>query len=407
MEKRLTKHKLLELDSLNRKKRRRRIALIVSVAAVLIAALVTVLVLVLTAPKTVFRVGDIEVKEDLYAYFLSYGKYRYLSETRGSDTPAFWASSAGDGKTHEQACREYAERYMRETVAAASLFESLGGSLTAAEREELTARHKELANRYEIDSKREFNRLAERLGFSYSTMRKVLLYEKEAELLSSLLVLKDTDVENYYTEAYRHVLIIEVRTVNRYVMDEEGDLEQDMTTGNYLLQPLSEAERAAAEEKISYIRAALAEDGSLNRFMELWREEGVNEDVNILQGRYADGYFFAPASEFSDQFSRGLPAGSNDVVGGIFLQEKGSWLEYNAGNSVLFVYVTGGTADGERPYEEEANEDFFHDIQSDAVTWLYASEVSRKAEKIKINRSRADAIDLVTLGTNVLLYNTK
>ncbi len=403
MKRKLTKKQRAALAALNRKKRR-RITLIALGAVLLLAVIAAVLVHALTAPKTVFRAGSIEVKEDLYAYFLSYGKYRYLSETRGSDTPSFWASSAGDGKTHETACREYAERYMRETVAAASLFESLGGSLTEAERADLTKRHKELADRYEIDSRREFDRLAEKLGFSYSTLRKALLYEKEAELLSSLLVLKDTDIEEYYNEAYRHVLIIEVRTKNRYIMDGEGDLEQDLETGDYLLHELTEAERAEAEAKLARIRGSLAADGSLNNFMALQAEQGLNEDVNILQGRYADGYFFAPAAEFNDYFKKGLPEGSNDIVGGILQQEKGSWREYNAVNSVLFVYVTGGTADGDRPYEKKQNEDFFHDIRSDAVVWLYRNEVSRRAAEIKIDRARADAFDLVKMGTNELLY---
>lgn len=403
MEKRLTNKKRAELDALNRKKRR-RIILIAIGAAVLAAALILGLILLLNAPKTVLRVGGIEVKEDLYAYFLSYGKYNYLKETRGSDTPSFWASSAGDGKTHEAACREYAERYMRETVAAASLFEQLGGSLTEAEREALTKRHKELADQFEISSKRDFNRLSEKLGFSYSTLRKALLYEKEAELLSSLLVLKDTDVDRYYREQYRHVLIIEVRTVNRYIMDEEGDLEQDLTTGDYLLHTLTEAERAEARAKIERIRGSLTENGSLNNFMALQAEAGLNEDINILRGRYTDGYFFAPSSDFKDHFQNGLPAGSDNVAAGIFGQEKGSWHMYNAVNSVLFVYVTGGTADGDRPYEDKANEDFFHDIRSGAVAWLYGSEVSRKADTVKIDRSRADAFDLVKMGTNPLLY---
>ncbi len=386
-------------------RRKRRIALIISAALLVLAIAVTALVLVLGGGKTVMRAGDIKISEEMYAYWLSYSKYRYLAEHGGSanDHLSWWMSDAGDGRTHEDACRAFAESRMAQIITAASLFESLGGSLSEAERKALSDRYEGLL-RYEVSTKKEYNRRAKALGFDYATLRKVLLYEKEAELLRSLLAVEGSDIEDYYEASFRHVYIIEVRTVDKHIRNEEGDFEQDLETGEYLRVALTDAERAEAEARTRRIREALTADGSLNAFLALHGEEGLNEDINVLQGRYADGYFFAPNAEFTGKFAQGLPSGSDDIAGGILSQEKLTWREYNAVNSTLFVYVTGGTGDGERPYAEDGNADFFHDLESDAADWLYATEVSERAKSVKIDRKLADAYDLVEMGIDHMLY---
>lgn len=386
------------------RRRFRRIVLISAAALLALAILVTALVLVLGGGRTVMQAGDIKVNEEMYAYWLSYAKYRYLAEHAGSrDLPTFWASDAGNGRTHEDNCRAYAESYMAQVITAASLFESLGGTLSEAERRALTAAHEGLL-RYEVGDKREYNRRAGEIGFDYGTLRKVLLYEKEAELLRSLLVVEASDIDDYFRECFRHAYIIEIRTEDKYVTDAEGDLEQDMETGEYLRVPLTDAERAEAVARIARVRDAMTANGSLNTFLSLHGEQGLNQDINALQGRYSDGYFFAPSAEFCAEFKKGLPEGSDDVVGGILSEERGSWREYSAGGSTLFVYVTLGTGDGEKPYEDDANADFFHDMASDAADWLCATEVAERAASVKIDRDAADEYDLVRILTDYMLY---
>ena len=380
---------------------KKRILLIITAALLAVAILITVLILLLGGGKTVMQIGDIKVDEELYAYWLSYAKYRYLAEQGGAqDTSTFWASDAGNGRTHEDTCREYAEKYMAQIITAASLFESLGGSLSTDERKALSDAYEGML-RYEVSTRKEYDRRAAEIGFDYETLRKVLLYEKEAELLRSLMVVEGSDIDEYYRESFRHAYIIEVRTGYKYVMNEEGDLEQDMETGEYLRVSLTDAERAEAEGKIARIRETMAASPSLNTFLSLYGEQGMNEDINALQGRYADGYFFAPRAAFCERFAEGLPVGSDDIVSGILAQERLTCREYNAVDSTVFVFITNGK-DG--AYEDEANSDFFHDIESDAADWLIETEVAERAKGVRIDRNAADEFDLVRLRTDYMLY---
>ena len=358
----------------------------ISIATVLlIAILVTVLVFVLGGGRSVMTVNSKGISRELYCYWSSYGKYVYLSQNGGNDTPAFWASDNGSGVTHAEACKKDTEAYMVQMLVSAELYDSIGGKLSESEREALS-RRAEAVLQYDVSSRSAYDKLAKQYGFSYSTMCEALIYSYKNEVLRTVMTgtdgssLTDAQLEHYYEQAYTRALILEVRTENYYKYDEEGDIIQN-SDGTYKLFTMTDAEKAAAQAKIERITAALTSDGSLESFEELYETE--NEDV--LRGLYADGYFFSEVSGFSEYFAESLPAESDDVLEGILSQETNSWSLYDAGNRSLIVYVTGTT---ERPYESETNEDFFHDLAKHAADYFYAKTLGDEIEDAKVTYDR-------------------
>ena len=351
-------------------RRRMRLLVAISTAVVLtVAILVTVLAILFGGGRTVMRVNSARVGEELYSYWLSYGKYSYLREHGGSDTRAYWSSDSGDGITHEQACRLSTERYIVQMLVSAELYDSLGGELSAGEREAIEERAEALLQ-YDISSRSEYDRLAKKYGFSYSAMCRALIYSYKNETLRTLLTgnggstLTDAQIEQYYELTFTRALILEVRTENYYDTDNEGDYIQN-PDGTYKLFDMTDEEKAEAGAKIERILAALDADGSLESFEALYATE--NEDIR--RTLYPDGYFFSESSAFSEYYTENLPTGAPDVVSGILSQQIGSYRTYDLGDRTLIVYVTGTT---ERPYEKASNEDFFHDLATNAAEHYYA-----------------------------------
>ncbi len=383
---------------------RMKLLIAVSTAAVLaVAVLVTVLVLVFGGGRTVMRVNSREVGEELYSYWLSYGKYTYLAKNGGDDSPAFWASDTGDGVTHAEACRKQTHAYMVQMLVSAELYESIGGKLTESEREMLKSRAEALLQ-YDLTSRSAYDRVAKRYGFSYSAMCEAMLYAYQNEVLRVVMTgedgsaLSDEQIEHYYEQAYTRALILEVRTANYYKTDDEGDFIQNSDGSNKLF-PMTDEEKAAARAKIERILSALDADGSLESFEALYEVE--NEDIH--RALYTDGYFFSDSSGFSEHFSESLPDAADDVVSGILAQDVNSYRVYNAGDRSLIVYVTGTT---ERPYENPSNEDFFHDLSARAADYFYAKTLGDEiaSARVSYDSELTDPLTVESVGYDYRLF---
>ena len=376
----------------------------ISISAVLLIALsVTLVILLLGGGKTVMQVNRKGISEELYSYWLSYGKYTYLARNAAEDTPAFWASDNGEGMTHEQACRRDAEAYMVQMLVSAELYEAIGGKLTEGEREMLSARA-EAVLQYDVSSRSAYDKIAKQYGFSYSAMCEAMIYAYKSEVLQTVMTgdegssLNDDQIEYYFEQFYTRALILEIRTKDYFKIDDEGDYVQN-SDGTYKLFQMTDEEKAAAQDKIDRICQTLTNDGSLESFEALYEVE--NEDVR--RALYSDGYFFSENSEFASYFADNLPTDADDVLKGIFAQEINTWRRYNAGDRCWIIFVTGTT---ERPYEDSANEDFFHDLSSDAADYYYVKTLSEEIEAAQVSyeRETTDKTSVSDLGYDYRLY---
>ncbi len=370
-------------------------------ALLLLASLTVGAVHLATAERTVMRAGDVKLKEDLYAYFLLYYRYDYrvrLAEggtTDAIDDPLFWESCAEDGETtHDEAARQYAERMMAKTIAAAEIFEGAGLTLTKSERRSMNDALDDLLARTGCEGRADFNRLAKKYGFSYSTVRRALLYVAEAKKVFALLagtegeLLGDSTLEEYYEGHFRRILILEVWTERKHKTNAEGKLVYD-DYGEPVYVEMSAEEKQAQRERIAEIAASLAADGRIENFEVL--HEQYNQDV--MQDDYRDGYYFDPASAYTDHFAEQNGEEGDTICNAIFALEQGGYTRLDLEGRTLFLFRTGTTT---TPYadllEGQAEYEFFHDMRQNAASWATERALSEAAAHVETDRAIADAI---------------
>lgn len=373
---------------------------VILIAVAAIAAAIILTVFFVTHGRVVMKIGGITVREDLYSCFLSYGRYQYRGKYGATDTDAFWMSDNGEGITHEEACRRMAEEYMISVISAAAAFESAGAGLSAEERRKLERDAEALLDNGWNGKKSEYNDLAEEFGFSFSAIRRFMLYMAEAQSFRLTCydksVLTNEDLHAYYQEAYRRVILIEVRTENRYVLGEEGEpiLSPD---GGYQMVALTEAEKTEARSRIESIRASLTNDPSYENLTAL--AASYNEDIN--RSEYTDGYYLSADSDFSvNVFATELP----EVLRGVLEMSQGQWAEYDTGVSTVFAYVTGLTSQP-WPWEKDVNLPFFSDLEKNVIEYyqnkLFRAYTEKKIEDKPIRRKVADGISLLDVGVGM------
>lgn len=174
-----------------------------------IVVLVVLFALILSAifvPLGVFRArgevmvshGTVTVRRDLYVYWLSAYKYSYLAaavrtDPSVKDTPAYWAELTEAGVTRAEEARADADEWIRRIVFACSLFEEEELSLDAKTREGLEDTYRRLLQ-YEWNTEKAYDLAAKKIGFTYETVRRVLLCQSEADAYVSGMSDDDFDI---------------------------------------------------------------------------------------------------------------------------------------------------------------------------------------------------------------------
>lgn len=168
----------------------------ISVVLALLCALILSAVVV---PLAVFRsrgevmvsYGSVTVRRDLYLYWLSACKYDYLKDQiragiDATDTPAYWNGTTPDGITRAEDVRAKADAWIKRVVFSAACFEEEGGVLNEKQSADLAGVYERLLQ-YELSDKKAFDAAAKPLGFRYSTVRRALFWQTEAEIYVSPL----------------------------------------------------------------------------------------------------------------------------------------------------------------------------------------------------------------------------
>lgn len=165
-----------------RMSRKNRVLMIVALsllAAVILAAIFIPLGIRWSQGEVILSYGTVTVRRDLYVYWLSMSKYYYLSsDPEATDTPAYWNETTGSGLTRAEEARADADAWIRQMVFASSFFEADDSVLGAKTRDSLEEVYRRLLQ-YELNTEKKYNRAAKGIGFTYSTVRRALLYENE------------------------------------------------------------------------------------------------------------------------------------------------------------------------------------------------------------------------------------
>ena len=337
------------------------------------------------------------------SYLASYYKAMYVASLRKElakdnieliDTEEFWNSSANGENTYAQALSEFVKSLVSQTVAASRLFDDYT-SLSASDREIIETACREKLDFIAGGSKAEFNSQTEKYGFNYSDFKagtemlykswaaNVKIFGNDGEGMSSF-----TDYLDKYYANYNCAVLLVVRTEKIIATDAEGNkLYGD--DRYYLMQDLTEEERAERQRRLELIRAAASgiNDGTVapERFFELWDmyDEGEHENNSGT-------YYFMTGSDYTKNF------GYQDIVSAVKEIEVGKCVEVDLDIGVCFAYKIQNEANG---YTLSSNQKFFGDFNVLAASELYTELINGYNKRVEV-RDRWSEIDVIKIPYN-------
>jgi len=181
------------------------IVVLALLAAMILAAVIVPFAVYRSRGEVIVSYGQVTVRRDLYVYWLSAYKNYYLKgHPDAEDVPEYW-NAADDGILRKDAVRAEADSWIKRIVCAAGFFEedeylSLGSAT-------LDAMEKTYARllQYDLNTEKKYNAAAKKIGFTYATVRRALLYETEGEMY--VAGAEDADLQAFFALAEREVTI--------------------------------------------------------------------------------------------------------------------------------------------------------------------------------------------------------
>lgn len=396
-------------------KRKKRPLLRALVALVLAATLLLVLWAAVYKPlvegPVFLSYRSLTVREGVFNYLYSFYRYRIpasveFKELGVRDTAAFWASPYQGDVTQGEHYGQVAVQMIRQTLVAAALFDRYS-TLSATEAEELkTLQDEVLTADYKGGGSRDtFNGQAEQYGFTYRDFIEgsTLLYKatraQRALYGTGGLLAPEEDLERVLAEEYACVLMIFVRTKDKFVFDSQGNYV--IEDGQYKTEPLSEEEKAAKAAKLAAIASALADGTDSAEFATLWQTH--NEDSSQkLSGTYfslLSDYTAAYAAAFPPKEENGTP-----IYAAALSLEVGqtATVESEYGTHVLFRMPVAKGA-----YDQKDLAEYFEDFYEKASSLLYADRLAEECDRIRTTakgRRYIDSLDFASFPPNKTLF---
>ena len=341
----------------------------------------------------VLVLGRTTITEGMYSYYLSTYKARYIKSYGDmSDTEEFWNAEALDGKTNAEVLGEIIYNSIAENVAACEEFRRLGLSLTDAQKKTVDDYLDGMVEELASGSRQKMNEHLAPFGIDLSTLREILLMEKEMEVLYDYLYGKngtdpvdETDRDKYYRENYvrfqqiyiNDVSVIETDKDGKYLTDEEG---------KYKTRPLTDEEKKAAEEKVAAVKAGLE----------------AGEDFDSLKEKYSDskdyprGYYFSPVT-------------STDYITAIVSKaismrdDHGEWVyvEEAADKGEFFIKILPLE---DAAYADAELSDFFDGYDSIVAEDLFSARMETVASDIVKDEEFFDGVSVAKAVANYYYY---
>lgn len=365
--------------------------------------------------KVIMTSGTYRLREGVFCFLYSYFRYRipassYYKEQGVQDTAAFWDRIRPDGTTEGEYYGDLAIRLIRETLAAASLFDKYG-SMSASDRTAVKeAEEAVLSYSYKGGGSKEvFNERAAEMGFTWQDFCDGTLLLWKAEHARQALYgangvsVSAEEAQRYLSDNYIATKIIFVRTENRFVIDEvTGDRVPD-ENGNYETRPLTQQEQQAAETRLAAVRDALqsglaaeaAFDALYLDYSEPTAAYGLSETHYFTR---ADA---AATSVYTAAFAQDFPT----------VLEAAQALESPLQYTELFVpglgyfFLLNATVDPSAYTEKTLSECFDDDFGNNASAFLFSQRLAEATDRIKVRAEEWIAeLDFPSATPNKNLY---
>ncbi len=368
-------------------------------AAVMIFGAVYGIVSAVRAANYVMYYDGFGIDAGVASYLSSFYKARYMSHLRGSgianvaDTPEFWGTKVGiNDNTYGDYLEYETEMYIKQLIAANVLFD-MYTELSENDRRAIDIATDEILDFRHSGIKKDFNAATEKYGFDYddfcdaSTMlykawaAKTKIFGANGENMVSF-----PDLCEEYFASYTRAKLIFVRTETTFELDENGNRVKG-EDGNDKLIPLTDAERAERERRLTEIRAAV---NGINAYeIDPARFDELMEKYNEGDRSTHAGYYFNPSAEYTKEFSEEF----EEIVTAARELSVGEATEVECSVGVCFIYRD---SKAEGAYFNTDEDWCFSDFYSLAAEVLYQDMVEKLAKEIEV-REKWDGISPVDI----------
>ncbi|MBE6569936.1 MAG: hypothetical protein E7658_06950 [Ruminococcaceae bacterium] len=321
-----------------------------------------------SAGDPVMTFGKSHITENQFVYWLCSYKGIYLNTyTDMEDTAAHYRSKLDNGMTVEEYLFDSTVDNISMTLICSELFREAGLKVPEAVEEAVDEYIADLLKNYADGNKNTLNAALGKYGINMNMLKEVCLMQEINDLMfaytygeNGVNTVTDTDRQQYYEDNYCRVRQIYVNNSYEYETDEDGYLKTD-ENGNYIINAMSEENKAAKDKTIGIIDAAIKAGEDFEEIYETYSEDHF----------YANGYYLTHTIDYI-----------SDVVKASFELEVG---EITRVDSAYGVHFLMRLPLDEGAYNNPDNADFFADFEEDLRNKLFTDYIESYIPEVVVD----------------------
>ena len=333
----------------------------------LFLSLLLLLSLVSCGQKPVMEYGTSKITTGEFQYYLATYKARFAQTYSDfKDNAAFYRQPIGD-VTAEEFLFDAVVHNVSMSLLCDGLFKEYGLSLPASVTASVDDYIESFLDDYAGGNKNVLNQTLSTYGINVKMFREILLRDERSSAVfnhlygtDGVIGLSDSDRTAYLEENYVRVRHIYVNNKFTYAYDENGEPVYG-SDGYQEQMPLTAEELSRKTAVIDAIDEALADGMDFDEIYAVSSEDQY----------YANGYYLTRDMNFV-----------SDVVSSAFELEIGEWIKLES--DVGTHYIKRLPLE-EKPWEEEANADFFPDYDETVAAELFTAMLEEKLSEIVLD----------------------
>lgn len=321
--------------------------------------------------EAVLSYGDSVITDNQFTYYLATYKNVYLSTYSDvEDSEEFYTSVLPDGRTGEEYLFDQTLENVSMSLVSMELFDKNGLVLDQSITASIDSYIQSFIDDYAGGDKKALNSKLAEYGININMLREIYLNEEKGTALYDYLYgdegtigVTEEDMDTYYQENYVRLRHIYVNNKFYYETTEEGYASYD-ADGNMITHPY---EGEALEEKnavIASIEAAIEAGTDFEEIYTMYSEDQY----------YKNGYYLTRQTDFIDEVEE---SAFHLAVGEYAKVESDYGTHY-----ILRLELD------ERPWEDEANADFFDTFEDDVKYKLFVEYVGQYLPDVVRNEEK-------------------
>ncbi len=321
--------------------------------------------------EAVLTYGDTVINENYFTYYLATYKSSFLSSYADvEDTNEFYELKLPNGQTGEEYLFDQTVHNVSMSLICAELFDKEGLALSDSVTKTIDSYIDSLIKDYSGGDKRSLNSTLSEYGINVKMLREIYLLEEKGTALceylygdSGTIGVTEEELDAYYRENYAHVQHIYVNNKYYYETTEQGYYSYDQS-GNLITHAYEGEELEAKNAVIAAIDAALEAGTDFEEVYEQYSEDKY----------YENGYYLTAGMDFIDE-----------VELSAFDLEVGEYTKIESDHGVH--YIKRLEAD-EKPWEDEANADFFDTFVDTVRFEAFVAYVEQYLDDVEVNEDK-------------------